>query len=285
MKKSHLPPLALLVLCSVVSASLAAPPPPNVPAGHPKLEYPTQTTTHEHTVPISGKVLQVMNSGGYSYIYLQRNNGEKVWVAVAEARIAVGDSMSFKEGLVMSKFESKSLKRTFDSIIFSNGIIPQAKPAPAPAPPPKAVPAASPPKATPAAGPSVAAPARQPSAPMGSKVAVMPKETKISVKKAVGLNAYTIAEIYRNSAKLDKKQVVVRGKIVKVTSGVMKRIWVHIQDGTGSQAKGTHNLVCTTATKPHLDDVVTVRGTLAKDRDFGYGYRYSVIIENATINK
>ncbi len=266
MKKSHLSPLAFIVLCSVASVSLAAPNTPNVPAGHPKIEYPTQTTTHQHTDIISGKVLQVLNSGGYSYVYLQKGNGEKVWIAVAETKITVGDPMSFKEGLVMSKFESKSLKRTFDTIIFSNGIIPQ----------PKAVPATIRPVIAPA-GPS--------SSPMGSKTAVMPKETLISVKKAHGPNAYTIAEIYRNSTTLNKKQVVVRGKIVKVTSGVMKRIWVHIQDGTGSQAKGTHNLVCTTTTKPHLDDVVTVRGTLAKDRDFGYGYRYNVIIENATISK
>jgi len=268
MKKSHPTPLAFIVLCSVASVSLAAPnpPTPNVPTGHPKIEYPAQTTTHQHTETLSGKVLQVLNSGGYSYIYLQKGNGEKVWIAVAETKITVGDPMTFKEGLVMSKFESKSLKRTFDTIIFSNGIIPQ-------------------PKAVPATVAPVVAPAGPSASPMGSRTAVMPKETLISVKKAHGPNAYTIAEIYRNSTKLNKKQIVVRGKIVKVTSGVMKRIWVHIQDGTGSQAKGTHNLVCTTSIKPHLDDVVTVRGTLAKDRDFGYGYRYNVIIENATISK
>ncbi|GFE61740.1 DNA-binding protein [Geobacter sp. AOG2] len=267
MKKSHLSPLAFIVLCSIVSVSAAAPPPSNVPAGHPKIEYPTQSTTHQQSSSLSGKVLQVLNSGGYSYVYLLKSNGEKVWIAVTEARIAVGEPLSFKEGLVMKNFESKTLKRTFDTIIFSNGIIAQPK---------AAAPAATPPPAAP--------PARQ-SAPMGSKVAVRPKEKGISVKKAHGPNAYTIAEIYRNSAKLNKKRVVVRGKIVKVTSGIMKRVWIHIQDGTGSQAQGTHNLVCTTKTTPHLDDVVTVKGTLAKDRDFGYGYRYNVIIENATVSK
>jgi len=127
--------------------------------------------------------------------------------------------------------------------------------------------------------------AQQQASPMGSKAAVKPKEAKITVKKASGPNAHTIAELYRDRAGLDKKQVVVRGKIVKVTPEVMNRVWVHIQDGTGSQAEGTHNLVCTTAAKPQLGDVVTVTGTLAKDRDFGYGYRYSVIVENATFGK
>lgn len=272
MKKNFLMTLAFIVGCGAASLSLAATATPNVPAGHPKIEYPAQSATHQQSAPISGKVLHAMNSGGYSYIYLQKNSGEKVWIAVAETRANVGDRMSFQEGLVMKNFESKTLKRTFDSIIFSNGVVPQAKAA-APATP-KA------PKAA-AVSPSMAA---QPS-PMGSKIAVKPKEARISVKKAGGPNAYTIAELYRNSARLDKKQVAVRGKIVKVTSGVMKRNWVHIQDGSGSQAKGTHNLVCTTTAKPHLDDVVTVKGTLAKDRDFGYGYRYSVLIENSTIGK
>jgi hypothetical protein len=271
MKKSRLLSLTFVVLCSVVTVSLAAPNTPNVPAGHPKIEYPAQSTTHEQSGSTSGKVLQVMNSGGYSYIYLQKDNGEKIWIAVTETRANVGDRMSFKEGLVMKNFESKTLKRTFDTIVFSNGVIPQ----------PGGAAASSPAKAAPQA----AAPPQQQPAPMGSKVAVMPKEKRISVKKAVGPNAYTIAEIYRNSAKLDKKQIVVRGKIVKVTSGIMKRTWVHIQDGSGSQAKGTHNLVCTTTATPHLDDVVTVKGTVTKDRDFGYGYRYNVLIENAIISK
>ncbi|MDR3581548.1 MAG: DNA-binding protein [Oryzomonas sp.] len=271
MKKSRLLSLAFVVLCSVATVSLAAPDTPNVPAGHPKIEYPAQSTTHQQSEPLTGKVLQVLNGGGYSYIYLQKDKGEKTWIAVTEIKANAGDRMSFKEGLVMKNFQSKTLKRTFDSIVFSNGVVPQ---------PGKAA-ASSPAKAAPQA----AAPSKQQSAPMGSKVAVMPKEKRISVQKATGPNAYTIAEIYRNSAKLDKKQIVVRGKIVKVTSRIMKRNWVHIQDGSGSQAKGTHNLVCTTTATPHLDDVVTVKGTVAKDRDFGYGYHYNVLIENATISK
>jgi hypothetical protein len=275
MKNRRLLPLTFIVFCSVAAVSFAEPNTPNVPAGHPKIEYPAQSTTHQQSEPISGKVLQVLNSGGYSYIYLQKGNGEKIWIAVTQTRAKEGDRMSFKEGLVMKNFESKTLKRTFDTIVFSNGVVPQ----------PAGAPASSPAKAATPITPPTAAPPQKQTSPMGSKVAVMPKEKRISVKKAVGPNAFTIAEIYHNRAKLDKKQIVVRGKIVKVTSGIMKRIWVHIQDGTGSQSKGTHNLVCTTTATPHLDDVVTVKGTVAKDRDFGYGYRYKVLIENATISK
>jgi hypothetical protein len=65
----------------------------------------------------------------------------------------------------------------------------------------------------------------------------------------------------------------------------MKKTWIHIQDGTGSQAKGNHNLVCTTRGSANVGDIITIRGTLAKNRDFGYGYRYDVIIEDVAISK
>ena len=94
----------------------------NIPANHPKIELPAQTTTHEHTKEISGKVLESMNSGGYSYINLLKKDGGKIWIAVPETKITVGDQMSFKEGLVMTNFQSKTLNKTFEKISFIPGI-------------------------------------------------------------------------------------------------------------------------------------------------------------------
>ena len=106
---------------------------------------------------------------------------------------------------------------------------------------------------------------------------------KISVTKAIGPNGFTIAEVYAKSAQLDKKTVLIRGKVVKVASGIMKKNWIHLEDGTGSSAKGTHDLVCTTKESAKVGDIITVSGVLAKDRDFGSGYKYKVIIENAVL--
>ena len=119
----------------------------------------------------------------------------------------------------------------------------------------------------------------------GSKGATVAKESKISVPKAGGANAYTIEGAFANSAKLDKQKVVIRGKVVKVSKGIMGKNWIHLQDGTGSAAKGTHDLVCTSKDTAVTGDVITASGTLAKDRDFGSGYRYNVIIEDATFKK
>lgn len=119
----------------------------------------------------------------------------------------------------------------------------------------------------------------------GSKAAAAAKEARISVPKAAGANAYTVEGAFANSAKLNKQKVVVRGKVIKVSSGIMGKNWIHLQDGTGSSAKGTHDLVFTSKDTAKMGDVVTASGTLAKDRDFGSGYRYSVIIEDATFKK
>ena len=265
--------LLLLITLFSTAASAVYAAEQKIPPNHPKIELPAQTTTHEHTEQLTGKVLESMNSGGYSYINLQNKGGGKVWIAVPETKIRVGEQMSFKEGLVMTNFPSKTLKRSFDKIIFSNGIIPQSKAEVAKTPPKDlSVPPIN----------TSADPKKKQKIVIGSQPAVALKE-KVSVTKAKGPNAYTVEEIYKKSAKLNTKKVVVHGKVVKASTGIMKKTWIHIQDGTGSQAKGTHNLVCTTKGTANVGDIITVTGTVAKDRDFGYGYRYNVILEDAVI--
>jgi hypothetical protein len=75
----------------------------------------------------------------------------------------------------------------------------------------------------------------------------------------------------------------VRGKIVKVSKGIMGKNWAHLRDGSGDAGKGTNNLVVTSQDDPKVGDVVTARGTLYKDKDFGAGYLYKVIVEEATV--
>lgn len=107
----------------------------------------------------------------------------------------------------------------------------------------------------------------------------------IKVDKATGPDAYTVGEIHAKGAALDKKKVTVRGKVVKVSAAIMSRNWIHLRDGSGDQAKGTHNLVVTSQDSPAVGDVVTATGVLARDKDFGSGYRYAVILEEASVKK
>lgn len=74
------------------------------------------------TSSLSGRVVETMDSGGYTYVCLEKS-GKKTWLAVPKMKIIVGQNMSFKPGIVMVNFESKTLKRKFDKIIFSEGPI------------------------------------------------------------------------------------------------------------------------------------------------------------------
>jgi len=118
----------------------------------------------------------------------------------------------------------------------------------------------------------------------GSEGAKAPAASEpITVEKAKGADACTVSEAYENAGKLDKKTVVVRGKVVKVSKGIMGRNWVHLRDGSGDAGKGTNNLVVTTQDVPNVGAVVTAKGTLHKDKDFGAGYKYRVIVEEGTV--
>jgi aspartyl/asparaginyl-tRNA synthetase len=94
-----------------------------------------------------------------------------------------------------------------------------------------------------------------------------------------------VGECFEQAKNLNSKTVRVRGKVMKVSRMIMGKNWLHIQDGTGNPLKNEHDLVVTTADEPAVDAVVTVEGTLNANRDFGAGYKYEVIIEDAKVEK
>ncbi len=72
-------------------------------------------------VALSGKVVETMNSGGYTYVLIE-NNGMKTWVAAPQTKVKVGQQVTCQSGMVMRNFTSKTLNRTFESIVFSESI-------------------------------------------------------------------------------------------------------------------------------------------------------------------
>ncbi|QXE92533.1 DNA-binding protein [Geomonas subterranea] len=252
--------LSLLILFAVLAAQQAG-----------------AADTKPKAIPLSGKVLETMDGGGYTYVNLQ-NGPEKVWVAIPLTKVKVGQQLSLMPGFEMKNFTSKGLNRKFDKVIFSGGLANAEKIQMSPSAI-KAVHQGVPgaqgaaqgtaaPKAAPAAAPAPA-----------------PVSKSQKVTKAKGPNAYTIAEIYAKSKKLEKKPVVVRGRVVRVSQKIMKRNWIHLVDGTGSKAKKTDDLVITSQDLPREGDVVTVSGTLYNNLDFGSGYRYNVLVQDAKFKK
>jgi hypothetical protein len=103
--------------------------------------------------------------------------------------------------------------------------------------------------------------------------------------KAEGQDGKTIAEIWAQKASLADQTVAVRGQVVKYNGGILGKNWLHIQDGSGSPATGDFDLAVTTDAPSAVGQVVVVRGVVHLDRDFGMGYAYPVMIEEAKIEK
>lgn len=205
---------------------------------------------------ISGKITETMDSGGYTYVLL--DNGQKqTWVAMPKIAVTVGQELSFNCNNEMANFVSRSMGRTFKTIYFCDG------------------------PATKTGGPQDEEMAGKVST--GSTGVVVAPAEPIKVEKAAGTNAYTVAELYAKKANLDSKEIAVKGKVVKVSTGIMRKNWIHVQDGSGDAAKRTNNLVVTSQDVPKVGDIVTVKGTFRADKDFGGGYKYDVIIEDAAV--
>ena len=221
-------------------------------------------------IPLSGKVVETMDGGGYTYVLL-KGAKETVWVAAPLMKVAVGQELTLIPGFEMKNFNSKGLNRKFDRVIFSAGVA-------------NAQGVKLSPQAIKMAHQGV------PNAVQNSPPAGKAEVTKVvrpipvtikQIKKAKGPNAYTIAQLYAKKTKLEKKPVVVRGRVVKVSPRILKRNWVHIQDGSGTEAKKNNNLIITTKDLPKVGQLVTARGTLYNNMDFGSGYRYGLLIEGA----
>jgi hypothetical protein len=109
-----------------------------------------------------------------------------------------------------------------------------------------------------------------------------PEETDAVVEPiAPAEGGVTVEEIFTRRADLVGEEVVLRGEVVKFNAQILGKNWLHLRDGTG--AEGTNDVTITTSATVAVGDTVLVRGVLAADRDFGYGYVYDLIVEDAEV--
>ncbi|MDH4256936.1 MAG: hypothetical protein OEX13_20755 [Gammaproteobacteria bacterium] len=93
----------------------------------------------------------------------------------------------------------------------------------------------------------------------------------------------TVAEVFAEKDALAGQKVAVRGKVVKTNAGIMNKDWLHVRDGSGTD--GTNDLTVTTTMNPlpKVGDTVLVTGTAVTNKDFGMGYQYPVLLEDAEV--
>lgn len=244
------------------------PPAAPMPSGHPAMPQQPQGEM------VTGKVLETMDAGKYTYV-LVNLGGDEVWAAGLKTTVKVGDTVAFSKGMEMAKFHSESLNRTFDSIYFVDQLhVGGYKPG--------AAPAASAPAAA-GANPHGAAPAAPKPNPHGGVTAGAPNQVDVSDVKPVE-GGKTVKDVYEQKSSLAGQEIVLRGKVVKSNPGVMGKNWLHVRDGTASAA-GENDLTITSPDVAAVGDTVLVRGKVATEKDFGFGYRYDVMIEDANVTK
>ncbi|MBZ0268080.1 DNA-binding protein [bacterium] len=208
-----------------------------------------------------GKITQTMDAGTYTYVEVE-SGGERIWAAGPQTAVTVGQDVTIPLGMKMVDFESETLDRTFSELYFVNSLSSQ-------------------PPAGHGMGGSGMAANRNADPHAGITQTDAPDVALGSIALPAG--GKRIVELWGSRSALDGKSVTVRGQVVKVNTNIMGRNWMHLRDGSGDEGKGTHDLTVTAGSSAAVGDVVTVTGTVAVDKDFGAGYRYDLIVEDATL--
>ena len=190
-------------------------------------------------------VQEVIQATSYTYLRV-KENGADLWLAIQKTPMEPEETISYVNPLEMTDFTSKDLQRTFDKIFFVGAF-----------------------KKGDASSPATAAPAMKPAA----------DKKEISIEPAQG--GITIGELFSNKDNYAGKTVIIKGQVTKFRPAIMAKNWVHLQDGT--EGDGKHDLTITTQDAAAVGDVVTFEGKITLDKDFGAGYKYEVIMEDAKI--
>ncbi|MCW8915324.1 MAG: OB-fold nucleic acid binding domain-containing protein [Magnetovibrio sp.] len=102
----------------------------------------------------------------------------------------------------------------------------------------------------------------------------------IFMSNAVAAETVTVADLHAKRAELGGKEITIIGEVIKVNNGIMRRNFIHLQDGTGIGEMG--KMIFTSQQTVEVGDKVEATGTVKLDTDFGMGYFYPTLIEQAT---
>ncbi len=214
-----------------------------------------RSSEQQSTVPPGNhkvEIKEVVQATSYTYLRVEEF-GNDVWIAVNKGDYKPGETVYYANPMEMHNFESKDLQRTFETILFVQDIGYQ---------------------------PIVERRGTMPGAMGGgSSEPSKPVLSKIDVDVELPAEAVAIGDLWNNKDQYSGQVVTVRGKVTKVNPSIMGRNWIHIQDGSGDE---THfDLTVTSNDLPEVGAIVTYRGTIATDKDFGYGYAYDLMMEEA----
>lgn len=187
------------------------------------------------------KAIEVLQTERYTYMLVEEAGQENYWIAVAKIEAEAGAEFVYRGGLLKRNFFSTEYNRTFESIYLVSQILPL-----------NAV--------------NAAAPAASSSPDLAPPTEVTPVAGAIKLQ-----------ELITNAAQYAGQSVRITGKVVKINPMIMGKNWVHLQDESGA----SYDLTVTTTERYALGQMVSLEGVVAVNKDFGAGYYYEVIVEDA----
>lgn len=227
-------------------------PEPEATASRPAEPMPAEASRQATPSMRAGTVTETMSAAGYTY--LQVDTGEEIfWAAAPVMSVEVGDDVIVPAGMAMQDFHSSALDRDFDVVYFVDAV--QVGDAPVGDP---QLPSGHP--------------------PVGNRADAAPTSVDAVEQLEGGLR---VADIVAGGAELAGKTVSFRGQVVKFNPNIMGTNWLHVQDGSGEP--GSADITVRTSDEAAVGQTVVVRGVVATDQDFGFGYAYDVLVENATV--
>ncbi len=195
---------------------------------------------------LQGKVKEVLQTSSYTYI-LAENDGNEIWIAGPKTEAKVGELFYYEENMRMQNFQSKELNRFFETVIFATKLSKN-------------------PEDFKVKTNSM------------SNTDIKAKIEKQNINIVIPSGATSIADLFKNKDKYKGTKISVKGVVTKYNAGIMNKNWIHLQDGT--EHKGNFDLVVTSLINCQVGDTLTLQGKVLLDQDFGYGYKYDVLIED-----
>lgn len=206
-------------------------------------------------------VQEVIQVSSYTYLNVLEGNTKK-WIAVPTIEAKVGETFYYNGGMEMPQFKSAELNRTFDSVLFV-GAITSAE-------------AINLDK-------GIVSPDAEKSAPAPALTGKKPTLDKLELNINAIDGGIRIAELFENKQQYEGKKVKIIGEVTKFTLAIMGKNWVHFQDGTSFD--DAYDLMITSKEEILVGDVVVFEGVIALNKDFGAGYFYKIIMEDAVLVK
>lgn len=221
---------------------------------NPKVIEPVNMTSDETPV-VSEKqshevvVQDFLHASRYTYLDVMEN-GENYWIAIPYTEVEKGETYFYTEGVLMHNFESKEHDRVFEKLYLVSGV---------------------------SKTPDFTASRR------GDIPAISETEPVLIEEIPPIAGGKRISELFSNPAAFSDQTIIIKGQCVKVNRNIMGKNWVHLQDGSKDADNNNLDLTVSTMSEVEVGEIVVFEGKIVTNKDFGSGYRYDLMMEEATL--